>query len=70
MEHSQTNMDALRSDHEERDSKMFANVSHDIELYSKRRSCYMEHNQGNIDEWRSDNEEADWRMFVHVSQAM
>ena len=34
MEHSQANIDALRSDHEEADSRMFENVSHAIELYS------------------------------------
>ena len=32
--HSQANIDALRSDHEEADSRMFAHVSHAIELYS------------------------------------
>ena len=36
MEHSQTNIDALRSDHEERDLRMFAHVSHAMELYSIR----------------------------------
>ena len=34
MEHSQANIDALRSDHEEADSRMFVHVSHDMELYS------------------------------------
>ena len=32
--HSQANIDALRSDHEEADSRMFAHVSHAMELYS------------------------------------
>ena len=35
MEHSQDNIDALRSDHEEIDSRMFDQVSHGMELYSK-----------------------------------
>ena len=34
MEHSQANIHALRSDHEERDSRMFAHVSQAMELYS------------------------------------
>ena len=34
MEHSQANIDALRSDHEEADSRMFVYVSHAKELYS------------------------------------
>ena len=34
MEHSQANIDALRSDHQEADSRMFAHVSHARELYS------------------------------------
>ena len=34
MEHSEANIDALRSDHEEPDSRMFAHVSHSMELYS------------------------------------
>ena len=34
MEHSQVITDALRSDHEEADSRMFAHVSHTIQLYS------------------------------------
>ena len=34
MEHSQGNIDALRSDHEEADSRIFAPVSHAMELYS------------------------------------
>ena len=34
MEHSQANIDALRSDHEEGDSRMFGYVSHAIALYS------------------------------------
>ena len=34
MEHSQANVDSLRSDHEESDSRMFANGSHFMELYS------------------------------------
>ena len=32
--HSQVNIDALRSDHEEADLRMFAQVSHAMELYS------------------------------------
>ena len=32
--HSQANIDALRSDHEVADSRMFAHVSHAMELYS------------------------------------
>ena len=35
MEHSQANIDALRSDYEEADSRMFVHVSHAMELYSK-----------------------------------
>ena len=34
MEHSQANIDALRSDHEEVDSRMFGHVSHAMELHS------------------------------------
>ena len=34
MEHSQANIDALRSEYEEADSRMFADVSHAMELYS------------------------------------
>ena len=34
MEYSQANFDALRSDNEEADSRMFAHVSHAMELYS------------------------------------
>ena len=34
MEHSQANIDAFRSDHEEADSRMFVHVSHAMELYS------------------------------------
>ena len=34
MEHSQANIDALRSDHEGADSRTFVHVSHAIELYS------------------------------------
>ena len=34
MEHSQANIDAFRSHHEEADSRMFAHVSHAMELYS------------------------------------
>ena len=34
MEHSQANIDALRSDHEEADSRMFAHVSHVMEFLS------------------------------------
>ena len=34
MEHSEASIDALRSDHEEADSRIFAHVSHAIELYS------------------------------------
>ena len=34
MEHSQANIDALKSDHEEGDSRMFAHVSHAMELSS------------------------------------
>ena len=34
MEHSQANIDALRSDHEEADSTMFLHGSHAMELYS------------------------------------
>ena len=37
MEHSQADMDSLRSDHEEADSRMFVNVSHAMELYSPAR---------------------------------
>ena len=33
MEHSKTNIDALRSDHEEADSRMFVHVSHEMEPY-------------------------------------
>ena len=33
MEHSRAIIDALRSDHEEADSRMFADVSHAMELY-------------------------------------
>ena len=32
--HCQANIDALRSDHEETDSRMFVHVSHVMELYS------------------------------------
>ena len=32
--HNQANIDALRSDHEEADSRMFAHVSHAMELCS------------------------------------
>ena len=34
MEHSQANIDALRSYHEEADPRMSAHVSHAMELYS------------------------------------
>ena len=34
MEHNQSNTNALRCDHEEADSRMFAHVSHAMELYS------------------------------------
>ena len=34
MEHSQGNIDSLRSDHEEADSRMFVHVSHAMELHS------------------------------------
>ena len=34
MEHSQANIDALRNDNEEADSRMFVHVSHAMELYS------------------------------------
>ena len=34
MEHSQANIDALRSDNEEADSKKFVHVSYAMELYS------------------------------------
>ena len=34
MEHSQANIDALRSDHEEADSRTFWQVSNAMELYS------------------------------------
>ena len=34
MEHSQANIDPLRSDHEEADPRMFAHVSLAMELYS------------------------------------
>ena len=34
MEHSQGNIDALRYDYEEADSRMFVHVSHAIELHS------------------------------------
>ena len=34
MERSQANIDALRSDHEKGDSRMFVHVSHAMELYS------------------------------------
>ena len=34
MEHSQANIDALRSDHEEADPRMFSHVSVTMELYS------------------------------------
>ena len=43
MRHSQANIDALRSDHEEADSRMFAHVSHAMELYSPGRVIIMEH---------------------------
>ena len=36
MEHSKGNIDALRSDHEEADSRMFVHVSHTIQLHSPR----------------------------------
>ena len=36
MEHSQGNIDALRSDREEADFRMFAHVSDAMELYSQR----------------------------------
>ena len=34
MEHGEANIDALRSCHEEEDSRMVAHVSHVMELYS------------------------------------
>ena len=34
MEHSQANIDAMSSDHEEADSRMFVDVSHAMEFYS------------------------------------
>ena len=34
MEDSKGNIDALRSDHEEADSRIFVHVSHAMELYS------------------------------------
>ena len=34
MEHSQANINALRSDHEEADSRMLVHVSNAMELYS------------------------------------
>ena len=34
MEHNQANINALRSDHEEADSRMFPHVSHAMELCS------------------------------------
>ena len=34
MRRSQANIDALRFDHEEAESRMFAHVSHAMELYS------------------------------------
>ena len=34
MEHSQANIDTLRPDHEEVDSRMFVHVSYAMELYS------------------------------------
>ena len=34
MENSEANIDALRSDYEEAASRMFAHVSHAMELYS------------------------------------
>ena len=34
MEHSETNIDVLRSDHEEADSRMFVYFSYAMELYS------------------------------------
>ena len=34
MEHNQANIDALRSESEEEESKMFVHVSHSMELYS------------------------------------
>ena len=37
MEHSQANIDSLRCDHEEADSRMFGNVSYAMELYSAAR---------------------------------
>ena len=36
MEHSEANIDAMSSHHEEGDSRIFANVSHAMELYSPR----------------------------------
>ena len=36
MEHSKANIDAMSSDHGKGDSRMFANVSHAMELYSPR----------------------------------
>ena len=35
IEHSQANIDALRSGHNEADLRMFAHVSHAMELYSQ-----------------------------------
>ena len=35
MEHSEANIDALRSDHEESGPRMFVHVSHAMELYSR-----------------------------------
>ena len=35
MEHSEANIDALRSDHEEADSRKFVHVSHAKKIYSR-----------------------------------
>ena len=70
MEHSQANIDALRSESEEEDSRMFVHVSHAYGIIFTRRSCYMEHSEADIDALRSAHKEADLRMFAHASHAM
>ena len=70
MEESQAMIDAMSSNNEEADSRMFAHVSHAMVLYSPGRVVIMEHKQANINALRCDHEEADSGMFAHVSHAM
>ena len=70
MEESQAKIDAMSSNNEEGDSRMFAHVSHAMDLYSPGRVVIIEHKQANINALRCDHEEADSRMFAHVSHAM